>query len=68
MASIAEAMNLGKNAGIDLKVFISGISWTAYSVYYCYLITINYMVCSIQVAILYTSVLYLDKRNYKPIE
>lgn len=53
-----------KKLNIDFKVLMICLIYIVYSILHTYLISINYMISSLQVTLVFTSILFLDKIYY----
>lgn len=53
-----------KNINLDKKIFACSFVWIFYCAYSTYFYAINYWIASIQVAIVYTSVLFIDRIQF----
>lgn len=53
-----------KKIEIDTKVYFYGMMWSLYSIWFTYKYSINYAMSSVQVAILFTSILFLNRKHF----
>lgn len=53
-----------KNINVDKRVFIISMTFSTYVIIQTYFYAINYMIASIQLMVIFTSMLYLEKREF----